>query len=272
MSSVLERFESVIAPKTAHINVHEAGGPEAAGIKIDAVENRDGKIEPEQILKVIEDTMPIHMTKPGAVFISDSTEVGTIYSKQELTAISKLCRESGLVLYLDGARLGSALTSSQNDLTLQDITELVDVFYIGGTKNGAAIGEAVIINNKRISENFGYFLKRNGALLARGRLIASEFIALFENDLYFDLASHANTMAGKLSKGISKLGYKFLTNSPTNQIFPIFPNQQITKLEKMYGFYVWEKVDKDSSAVRLVTSWATPEEKVDEFLKDLQTV
>lgn len=270
IASMLKHFESVVAPKSAHINTHEAGAIEAGGHKVDAVETSDGKITPEQIESVVGAAMPIHMAKPRAVFISNSTEVGTIYTKTELTQISEICKRLSLYLYLDGARLGSALTSTKNDLTLEDIAKLTDVFYIGGTKNAGAMGEAIIITNPDIANSFAFHLKQQGALLAKGRFIPAQFIALFENNLFFDLAKHANAMAEKLTQGIGKLGFAFLTDAPSNQIFPILANTVIEKLEKLYGFYVWEEVDSQKSALRLVTSWATPEEKVDEFLADLK--
>jgi threonine aldolase len=174
-----------------------------------------------------------------------------------------------LYLYLDGARLGSALSSKDSDLTLADITKLVDVFYIGGTKNGALLGEAIILVNAELKPDFRRVLKQKGALLAKGRILGAQFLELFKDDLYFDLAKHANDMAEKLSIGISGLGYKFLTDSPTNQIFPIFPNKIIDKLKEMYGFYIWSRIDTDSSSIRLVTSWATKEEAINLFLTDL---
>ena len=162
--------------------------------------------------------------------------------------------------------------SKQSDLTLVDITKLVDIYYIGGTKNGALFGEAIVIINDKLKENFRYHLKQRGALLAKGRSIGIQFQELFKNDLYFTLAEHANKMAYNLTEGISKLGLKFLTASNTNQIFPILPNKIISQLEELYGFYIWNKIDQDNSAIRLVTSWATKKEIVDEFIKDLTRI
>jgi threonine aldolase len=272
LSAILKPYESVISPSEGHINTHEAGSIEATGHKINSIVREDGKLKPEEVLEVVKVHEDEHMVKPKVVFISNSTEVGTVYTKSELEALSKICRENNLYLYLDGARLGSALTTKNSDLTLADIAKLVDVFYIGGTKNGALLGEAIILVNDELKPNFRRVLKQKGALLAKGRLLGAQFLELFKDDLYFDLAKHANEMAEKLSTGISDLGYKFLTNSPTNQIFPIFPNKLIDKLKEIYGFYVWSKVDPENSSIRLVTSWATKEEKVDEFLKDLKSL
>ena len=270
LASLLKPYESVIAASTAHINVHEAGAIEATSHKIHAVEATDGKLTAEKIQAVVNQHTDEHMVKPKVVFISNSTEVGTVYTKSELASIAQVCRANNLYLYLDGARLGSALTSHGSDLSLSDLTKWVDVYYIGGTKNGALIGEAIIINNPELQTNFRYHLKQRGALLAKGRLVGAQFVGLFSDGLFFELARHANVMAEKLSQGIEKQGFPFLTNSPTNQIFPILPDAMIEDLQKMYGFYVWCRVDAGHSAIRLVTSWATPENKVDEFIQDFE--
>jgi threonine aldolase len=272
LASLMKPYESVIAANTGHIFVHEAGAIEVTGHKINTIETDNGKITPDQIKAVLDQHEDEHMVKPKVVFISNSTEVGTIYSKEELQAISEFCRNNGLYLYLDGARLGSALTSSRSDLSLSDLSSLVDIFYIGGTKNGALLGEVIVINNDQLKENFRYHLKQRGALLAKGRVLGIQFLKLFESDLYFDLAMHANKMAAKLTQGIRDQGYDFLTDSPTNQIFPIFPNVVIDRLKEMYGFYIWSKVDENKSSIRLVTSWATKEEAVDGFLEDLKNL
>ena len=272
LSSLLKPYESVIAPITGHIHVHEAGAIEATGHKIEAIPTPDGKLTPSMIQKVVADAMPVHMTKPKAVFISNSTEVGTVYTKRELEMISSYCHENDLYVYLDGARLGTALTSPTNDLQWQDIARLVDVFYIGGTKNGAMMGEAIVIPNRKLQEHFDFHLKLRGALLAKGRFIPAQFIALFKDTLYMDLARHANKMAQKLTNGLRDLGYTFLTDSPTNQIFPIFSHENISKLKDMYGFYVWSSVDTTTSSIRLVTSWATKEEAVDGCLTSVKSL
>ncbi len=269
ISSILKPYESVIAANTAHIAVHEAGAIEATGHKINVIETRNGKLAPQDIKLVLDLHTDEHMVKPKLVFISNSTELGSIYSKKELEELSSFCKRNDLFLYLDGARLGSALTSEQNDLTLAQLSKLVDVFYIGGTKNGALLGEAIVINNDKVKENFRFHLKQKGALLAKGRVVGIQFLELFKDDLFFDLGKHANSMALKLAKGIEKAGYRFLTRPVSNQIFPILPNALIGKLSKKYGFYVWTKTDDKNSAIRLVTSWATKEEGIDKFISDL---
>lgn len=272
LSAILKPYESVIAPVTGHINVHEAGAIEATGHKINSVETKDGKISAQKV----EDTVSAHineqMVKPKVVFISNATELGTVYSKKELQELREVTKKNGLYLYIDGARLGSALTIKDSDVTLDELSALCDVFYIGGTKNGALFGEAIVINNPNLQEDFRYSMKQRGALLAKGRALGVQFQELFTDDLYFDLARHANEMAQNLAVGISEKGYNFLAKSPTNQIFPVLPNSVIERLKEKYGFYVWSEVDGDNSAVRLVSSWVTPQEKVEDFLAYLSSL
>jgi threonine aldolase len=270
LASMLKPYESVISAETGHISVHEAGAIEATGHKINTVPSVEGKLTIEGIDSVVKAHTDEHMVKPKVVFISNSTELGTVYSLADLKNISDYCRKNGLYLYLDGARLGSALMSSDSDLNLEQISSLVDMFYIGGTKNGALLGEALVIVNQGLQENFRFHLKQRGALLAKGRIIALQFLALFTNNLYFDLAKNANQQAEKLTQGIDKCGHMFLTQSTTNQIFPIFPNHVLDALKDLYGFYVWKKIDEKSSAIRLVTSWATQDDEVEMFLDDLR--
>ncbi|BDU51026.1 threonine aldolase family protein [Haliovirga abyssi] len=272
ISSMLRSYESVIALETGHISVHETGAIEATGHKVNTVKSSDGKITVDLIKSVLDLHIDEHMVKPKMVFISNSTEIGTIYKKKELEKISNFCKNNNLYLYLDGARLGAGLCSEESDLTLEEISNLVDVFYIGGTKNGALLGEALVIINSELKKDFRYYLKQRGALLAKGRIIGIQFLELFKDELYFELATHANLMAKKLSVEIKKLGYKFLSESTTNQIFPIFSNKVIEKIGDKYGFHIWEKIDNNSSTIRLVTSWATKEEMVDKFISDLSKI
>jgi threonine aldolase len=272
LASLLKPYEAVIAAQTAHISVHEAGAIEATGHKIITIETADGKLVPEKIQRVVAEHTDEHMVKARVVFISHSTEVGTIYQREELEPIAQTCRENGLYLYLDGARLGSGLTSPKADLTLADLARLTDVFYIGGTKNGALFGEAIVINNSALQTDFRYHLKQRGALFAKGRFLGLQFLALFKDNLYFELARHANRLAGKLADGLAAQGFSFLTAPATNQIFPILPDPLVVELQKRYGFYSWAKVDAGRSAVRLVTSWATREEKVAEFLETVKAL
>ncbi|MEN8118940.1 MAG: aminotransferase class V-fold PLP-dependent enzyme [Bacteroidota bacterium] len=270
IASALKPYESVIAANSAHINIHEAGAIEATGHKIHSINSSDGKLSPEQIKPILEEHTDEHMVKPAMVFISNSTELGTVYKKQELKKLSAFCRQNNLILYLDGARLGVALSSNENDLSLPELAKLIDVFYVGGTKNGALIGEAIVIINDELKQNFRFHLKQHGALLAKGRLLGIQFVELLKNDLYFDLAKHANSMAYKLSKGIAELGYNFLSKPESNQIFPILPNSIIEKLGKKHDFYIWSKDKNNMSVIRLVTSWATKNEGIDVFLDDLK--
>jgi threonine aldolase len=272
LASILKPFESVIAVNTGHINIHEAGAIEATGHHIHSVDSPNGKLTVPQISSIVDTYADEHMVKPRAVFVSQATEMGTIYTKKELEDISVYCRAHNLFLYLDGARLGSGLASKNADLTFQDIAALVDVFYIGGTKNGALLGEVIVIPNPTIQADFRYHMKQRGALLAKGRIIAAQFAALLSADRYMELAHHANAMAETLSQGIKEAGFSFQSESTTNQIFPIFENTLIENLKNMYGFYIWAKIDETHSSIRLVTSWATKKEHVYMFLEDLKSI
>jgi len=269
ISSVLKHHEAVIAVKTSHISLREAWAIEATWHMIINKEDVNGKITIEKIQEALDIiTMPDHMVRPKLVFISNTTEIWSIYTKDELEEISFFCKKNNLYLYLDWARLWSALTAPNNDMTLEDISNLVDMFYIWGTKNGALVWEAIVINNEKLKEDFRFHLKQKWALLAKWRLLWLQFHELFKNDLFFELAEHINAMAIKLANGIKEKWYKFMLEPESNQIFPIFPNEIISILEEKFAFYVWEKWKKES-VVRLVTSWATKEEKVDEFLSML---
>jgi threonine aldolase len=269
LAAVLKPYESVIAVSSAHINIHEAGAVEATGHKINAVDGADGKLTPAAIRRTVAQHTDEHMVKPRAVFVSQATELGTVYSKAELEEILKTCAEAGLYLYLDGARLGSAIVSRESDLNFADLPFLADIFYIGGTKNGALLGEALVLVNPVLKENFRFYLKQHGALLAKGRVLGAQFVALFKDGLYLDLARHANLLAMQLSEGIGASGYRFLSPPTTNQIFPILPNAVIDHLKEKYGFHVWTPAGDEHSVIRLVTSWATKKPAVEEFLRDL---
>ena len=262
ISAFLRSYEAVISVKTAHINVHETGAIEATGHKVIAVEGRDGKVTPQDIRAAVEYHCDEHMVKPKMVYISDSTEIGTIYYKNELEAISACCRELGLYLYLDGARLGSALTAEGNDLTIEDIAALTDAFYIGGTKNGALFGEAVVLLNPELKREFRYSIKQHGGMLAKGRLLGIQFDRLFTDDLFFKAAKHANQMAMKLKNGLAACGVEFMADSVTNQQFPIFTNKEIEALNREFLFEYNDKIDDNRIAIRFCTSWATKDEDV----------
>ncbi|MEH7501018.1 aminotransferase class I/II-fold pyridoxal phosphate-dependent enzyme [Neobacillus drentensis] len=270
ISAFLRPHEAAMAASTGHILGHETGAIEATGHKILSIEAENGKLTPSHVQAVLDGHPDEHMVKPKLVYISNSTEIGSIYKKSELEQLSDFCKKNKLILYMDGARLGSALCSEENDIQLSDLPTLVDAFYIGGTKNGALIGEALVICRDSLKEDFRYHMKQKGALLAKGRLLGIQFLELFRDNLFFEMAMHANKMATLLREEISKANIQFLTHSPSNQIFPILPNAFITELEKKYSFHIWEKVDSDHSAIRLVTSWATKEDEVVALIEDLK--
>lgn len=269
ISSFLRPHEAVISADSGHINVHETGAIEATGHKVLTVSTKDGKLTPELIQEILDIHTDEHMVKPKLVYISNSTELGTIYKKDELVSLSEFCKENDLIFYMDGARIGSALCSKENDLKLTDLPNLFDAFYIGGTKNGALIGEALVICNDTLKSDFRYFIKQKGALLAKGRLLGIQFVELFKDNLFFQLAEHANQMAEKLAEGLKEINVPFLAESPTNQIFPIFTNEQVAELQKNYAFEIWEKVDENRTVIRFVTSWATKEEAVEQLITDV---
>ncbi len=271
LSAFLRPHEAAISADTGHIEVHETGAIEATGHKVVTIAVPDGKLTPACLQPVVDAHSDEHMVKPRLVYISDTTEVGTAYTKKELIQLSRYCRQNGLLLYVDGARLGSALCLKGNDLTLADLSELTDAFYIGGTKNGALFGEALVICNPALRADFRYHMKQRGGLLAKGRVLGIQFCELFRDDLYFELAAHANHMSDLLREGIQNAGYAFLSASRSNQLFPIFPDTLIQKLNKNYSFIVISKLDAGSSCVRLVTSWATSMEAVTAFIDDINT-
>ena len=271
ISALLKIHEAVISADTGHIFSHETGAIEAVGHRIITVESSNGKLQPETISSVLKEyTLRPHVVKPRMVYISNATEIGSIYSKSDLIELSVFCKVNNLLLFMDGARLGNALTAENNDLSLADISQLTDVFYVGGTKNGALLGEAIVFNNQSLAPEFDYVLKQKGALLAKGRLLGIQFLELFRNDLYYQLAKHANAMAKKIADAVKDCGYTFLTDPVTNQIFPILPKNIINQLETRYLFYQWKEIDTDNTAVRLITSWATNEDVVNEFITDLK--
>lgn len=266
IAAFLRPHEACISADSGHIYVNETGAIEATGHKVIAVPSKNGKLTAEDVLETIKNYNNVHVVRPRLVYISNSTEIGTIYYKAELEELSKVCRENNLILYMDGARLGSALCCKDNDLTLNDIAKLTDAFYIGGTKNGALLGEAIVICNNKLKEDFRLVIKQRGALLAKGRLLGIQFMELFKNDLLFELGNHMNEMADILRAGIKELGYEFISDSPSNQLFPIFPNDIIKKLEEKYSFLIWSKVDENNSSIRLITSWATEKALVEGFI------
>ena len=270
IASILRPHQGVIAAVTGHINVHETGAIESTGHKVLALHSRDGKLTAEQVEKYVasckNDCNYEHIVQPGMVYISFPTENGTIYSKKELSDLREVCLKHGLPLFIDGARLGYGLAADENDLALSDIASLCDVFYIGGTKIGALFGEAVVITNSAFKKDFRNIIKQRGGMLAKGRLLGIQFTALFSGDLYFKLARHAVEAAKKIKTALEAKGIKFLFDSPTNQIFPIFPDEIYEKLSKKFSFAFWEKRDERHTAVRICTSWATKDEDVEKLI------
>lgn len=271
ISAALRPYQAIISAETGHINVHETGAIEATGHKVITVAAKDGKLSPSSIQSALTWHTDEHMVQPKMVYLSNSTEVGTQYTKAELEAIHHICKQKGLYLFMDGARLGSALTSSVNDLTLEDIANLTDMFYIGGTKNGALFGEALIIGHPDLKPDFRFMIKQRGAMLAKGWLLGIQFEELFKDGLFYELAAHANAMADLLKQGIHSCGYHFASNSMTNQLFPILPDQVIEDLSHHFLFSIDKKWDDTSSVIRLVTSWATKETAVQDLISRLKS-
>lgn len=266
--AALRPHEAALAAESGHICVHETGAIEATGHKVLMAPTPDGKLTPGLLEPLLAAHQNCHMVKPRLVYISNSTELGTVYDRTELQVLHDFCKEQNLLLYLDGARLGVALAALGNDLTLADVAAHTDAFSIGGTKNGALLGEALVLLHDDFKRDFDYLVKQKGALLAKGRLLGLQFLALFENGLYYQNARHANRMALLLKEGLLQRGYRLLTDSPTNQQFVIMPRRLAQRLILDYGCEVWQEWPQEI-CIRLVTSWATPEEAVTDFLTDL---
>ena len=276
ISAALKHYQGVITAVTGHINVHETGALEACGHKCLALDTPDGKLTAEQIAAYTDahfaDDSAEHTVQPKMVYISNPTEIGTIYKKAELEAIYQVCQERGLYLFLDGARLGYGLMCSENDLTLADIAANTDVFYIGGTKVGALFGEAVVITNKELKPDFRYNIKQRGGMLAKGRLLGIQFMTLFEENRYFEIAAHAARLAEKMKKELTEMEVPFYIDSPSNQQFPILPDSVLEQLKEKYSYTFQERMDETHCAVRFCTSWATKEEHVEMLLADIRAL
>lgn len=270
IDSVLEKYEGVIAAQTGHINVHEAGAIEYTGHKVLGLSHSCGKLCADTLRDYLAtffaDGNHSHMVFPGMVYISHPTEYGTLYSKKELSGLSEICREYKIPLYLDGARLGYALACAESDVTLPDIAELCDIFYIGGTKVGALCGEAVVFTKNNTPPHFITLIKQHGALLAKGRLNGIQFDTLFTDGLYTKNGRHALECANKLKKAFAEKGYSFFLDSPTNQIFIVLENNRMEQLAREAAFDFWEKFDDTHTVVRFATSWATRGEAVDALI------
>ena len=271
ISFLLKPFEGVLTIDSGHVNVHETAAIEGSGHKVYTVPNKNGKITVEGILKSIKINNNEHMVCLKMVYISNSTEYGTIYTKKELEEIYKTCKENNLLLYIDGARLASALSSNENDMSPKEYASLSDIFTIGGTKNGLLCGEAIVFNDKNLTKNFRYHIKNKGALFAKGFLLGIQFEELFKNNLYFEIGKHENELAGMVTKFLKEMGIKFFMESPTNQIFPIFKKDIIDKIKKLYLISDWEDLG-DEACVRFAFSWFTKVEVVKELIEDLKTI
>ena len=266
IAAALRPHQGALGPEGAHINVHETGAVEATGHKVLSVPSADGKITASQVRETVlahrADSSFEHMMQPKLVYISNPTEYGTLYTLSELERLSETCRELGLYLFLDGARLGYGLVAEGYDVTMQDIARLCDVFYIGGTKVGALFGEAVVISNPAIAEDFRYLIKQRGGMLAKGRLLGVQFEALLKDNLYFEISRHAVALADEIRECIDSLGFTYLVPGITNQIFPILPDALLAELSKEFSFTEMGRVDENHRAVRFCTSWATRPDQV----------
>ncbi len=264
ISTMLADHQGVIAAETGHVSVHEAGAIEYTGHKVLTLPESCGKIDADDLSGYLSDFFADanheHMVFPGMVYISFPTEYGTLYTKKELEAISKVCHEYDIPLFIDGARLGYGLMSAENDVTLEDIANLCDVFYIGGTKVGALCGEAVVFTNDNRPKHFTTSVKRRGALLAKGRLVGIQFDTLFTDDLYFKISRHAIEMADELKEIFRSHGINTCIDSPTNQQFVVLENDKMKQLEEEVAVSFWEKKDEDHTMVRFATSWSTTKE------------
>lgn len=267
IDACLRPHQGVISAQTGHIHVHETGAIEACGHKILALPAKDGKLTAHQVEQVmlahLNDSDAEHTVQPKMVYISNPTELGTIYHKEELLALRNTCQKYGLYLFLDGARLGYGLTASDNDLTLEDLAALTDVFYIGGTKCGAMFGEAVVFSNPVIAEDFRYLIKQHGGMLAKGWLLGLQFAVLMENNLYLDICKHANEQADAIRRAVTESGYTLLAETTTNQVFPILPDALLDEIKSQVTFTEQGRVSENTRAVRFCTSWATKDENVE---------
>lgn len=276
IDALLKSYQGVVAAETGHIATHESGAIEFGGHKVLTLPQKDGKIRAAQIEKMVKDFYDDanyeHMVMPGMVYISQPTEYGTLYSKEELIEISKVCRANHLPLYVDGARLAYALASPENDVTLSDLAELCDAFYIGGTKCGALFGEAVVIPQKGLIPHFFTIIKQHGALLAKGRIAGIQFDELFTDGLYERIGKSAIDAAEQIKEALRKFGYKLALDTPTNQIFCIVSNKVMEKIAQDVEFGFWEKYDETHSVIRFATSWATTMEDTQKLIRLLDDI
>ncbi len=273
ISHLLRPYQGVIAADTGHINIHETGAIEATGHKVLTLPNIDGKITAAQIEQLIlrhyAEDGPEHTVQPGMIYLSFPTEMGTIYSLDELQSIHEVCNKYSLPLFIDGARMGYGLCSPSCDVTLPQLAALADVFYIGGTKVGALFGEAVVITSDYIKHNFRYSIKRHGGMLAKGRLLGIQFETLFTDNLYFRIAQQAVSQAIRIRQALQSKGFQLLVDSPTNQQFVILPNDVLDRLSQRFILSPWEPLPNGHTVVRICTSWATKDENVEALIEEL---
>lgn len=273
IAALLHMYDGVLAAETGHVNVHEAGAIEYTGHKVLTLPQKDGKISAESVENYLKwfyaDENHEHMVQPGMVYLTHSTEYGTLYTAEELKAIHGICQRYAIPLYVDGARLGYALAARETDVTLPILAQNCDIFYIGGTKVGAFCGEAVVIPKKGLIPKFFTTIKQHGALLAKGRLIGIQFDTLFTDGLYQEISAHAIRMAEKLKKALMEKGYTMYLDSPTNQQFVLLDNKKKKELLEQVDFDFFENYDSEHTVMRFVTSWATREEDVDRLIEIL---
>lgn len=274
IAQVLRPHQGVVSVEGGHIAHHEAGAIESSGHKVVTLKPENGKLKAETLKAYLADYWADdtheHIVQPGMVYISSPTELGTVYTKAELSALHNVCREYNIPLYLDGARLGSGFASKDNDLTLADLSRVTDIFYIGGTKVGALFGEAIVFNgDKGLDQDFRSLIKQNGAMLAKGRILGIQFEELFKDNLYFDISRKAVEQAERIKKAFLSKGYKLWIDSPTNQQFPILPKDAINKLKEKFAFLIWPDTGEPKLITRFCTSWATKDEDVDKLIDEI---
>ena len=274
IAAALRPHQGVLCAGTGHIHAHETGATESTGHKVLALPSSDGKITAGQIDKYCQahydDPAWEHMVQPGMVYLSLPTEVGTVYTLAELEEIAENCRRWKLPLFVDGARLAAGLAAS--DVTLPDLARLCDVFYLGGTKAGLLFGEAVVITNPSLDQDFRCLIKQRGGMLAKGRLLGVQFEAFLEGGLFLEIGRKEAAQAMRLREAFLSKGFPLFVDSTTNQQFPILPNGAVEALERDYSFEAWEKVDEGHTAVRFCTSWSTSGSDVDALIASIQSL
>lgn len=277
IGAALRPHQGAVGVETAHINGHETGAVEATGHKILTVPSEDGKLRAEQVeelyrVQVLDNDAFEHVVQPKLVYISNPTELGTIYYEEDLKKLREVCDRHGLYLYMDGARLAYGLAAADNDLDLVKIAKYCDAFYIGGTKVGALFGEAVVLVNPALQEDFRYLIKQRGGMLAKGRILGIQFDELMKGDLYESLGAHADQMADRIREAFAKKGCRFLVENKTNQIFVILEDSLISRLGENFGYCPHCRIDESHSAIRLCTSWATQEAQVDALVEAIENL